>query len=57
MDSKYLHFTVICKTKLPMQELELKMQGVLMHEGGYICGVLYGTWTSTLKEHVPVHVP
>ena len=34
-----LHFTVregglIRKTKVPMQELELKMQGGLMHEGG-----------------------
>ena len=25
---------LICETKLPMQELELKMQGGLMREGG-----------------------
>ena len=46
MDSKYLHFTVrdggiICETKLPLQELELKMQGGLMCEGeGRNCGTL-----------------
>ena len=26
--------------KLPMQELELKMQGGLMREGGHNCGIL-----------------
>ena len=42
VDSKYLHFSVgggggglIHETKLPMQELELKMQG-LMYKGGVI---------------------
>ena len=46
MDSKYLHFTVrdgglICKTKLSLQELELRMQGGLMCDGGVIAG-FYG---------------
>jgi hypothetical protein len=32
---------LICETKLPMQELELKMQGGgLMREGGRNCGIL-----------------
>ena len=39
MDSKYLHFTVrewglIRETKLPMQELELKVQGAYARGGG-----------------------
>ncbi|MCG8624648.1 MAG: hypothetical protein MJE68_21965 [Proteobacteria bacterium] len=41
-----LHFTVgggglIRETKLPMQELELKMQGGLMREGGRNRGILW----------------
>ena len=32
---------LIRETKLPMQELELKMQGGLIHEGGgHNCGIL-----------------
>ena len=30
----------IHKTKLPMQELEPKLQGGLIREGGRICGIL-----------------
>ena len=47
MDSKYLNFTVrdgglICETKLPLQELELKMQGGVSVRwgGGRNCGTL-----------------
>ena len=43
MDSKYLHCTVregglIRETKLPLQELELRMQGGLMCNGGVFAG-------------------
>ena len=34
---------LIRETKVPMQELELKMQGGLMREGGVIAG-FYGTY-------------
>ena len=59
MDSKYLHFAVrgggglIHKTKLPMQELELKVQGGLA-QGGCNCGILRyketSDTTSSLKS-------
>ena len=31
---------LICETKVPMQELELKMEGGLMREGGRNRGIL-----------------
>ena len=48
-----LHFTVregglIRETKLPMQELELKMQGGLMREGGRNRGIL--RYMNTLSD-------
>ena len=33
----------ICETKVPMQELELKMEGGLMREGGGVIAGFYGT--------------
>ena len=33
---------LIHETKLPMQELEPKLQGGLIREGGRICGILRG---------------
>ena len=34
---------LIRETKVPMQELELKMQGGLMREGGGVIAGFYGT--------------
>ena len=49
------HFTVrrglICETKLPMQELELKMKGGLMREGGGVIAGFYGITTAKLKSN------
>ena len=35
---------LIHETKLPMQELEPKLQGGLIREGGRICGILRHQW-------------
>ena len=45
---------LIRETKLPMQELELKMQGGLIREGGVIAG-FYGISIS-FAQFIPVYV-